>query len=223
MVRSRKTEGPPFVKVCGLADRRSAEAALKAGADYLGLVFAPSPRQVRTETVAEVVRAVAARWVGVFVDAPIERIEESARVLDLAAIQLHGSEDSATCREVRRRVGRPLWKALPWTGDPSRLLAYANVVDVVLLDAGGPGRGGTGVELPWREIALRYPRSHRPVPLVLSGGLYDENVAEAIAIVQPDGVDASSRLESAPGLKDPARVERYVAAARRQVQTGTER
>ncbi|MGH7572027.1 MAG: phosphoribosylanthranilate isomerase [Gemmatimonadota bacterium] len=222
-MRTRKRAGPPFVKVCGLADRRSAEAALKAGADYLGLVFAPSPRQVRTETVAEVVRAVAARWVGVFVDAPIERIEESARELDLAAIQLHGSEDAATCREVRSRVGRPLWKALPWIGDPAPLLAYANVVDVVLLDAGGPGRGGTGKELPWGEIAARYPRSHRPVPLVLSGGLHDGNVAEAIAIVLPDGVDASSRLESAPGLKDPERVERYVAAARQRVDEERER
>ena len=216
-MRARKNEAGPFVKVCGLADQRSARTAVQAGADYLGLVLAPSPRQVRTETAVEVVGAVPARWVGVFVDAPVERSEEAARELDLAAIQLHGSEDSATCREVRTRVDRPLWKALPWTGDPGPLLAYANVVDVVLLDAGGPGRGGTGVELPWREIAARYPRSHRPVPLVLSGGLHGDNVAEAIAIVQPDGVDASSRLESAPGLKDPARVERYVAAARRRV------
>jgi phosphoribosylanthranilate isomerase len=220
-VRPRKLEGRPFVKVCGLADQRSARTAVSAGADYLGLVLAPSPRQVRTETVVEVVRAVPARWVGVFVDAPIEHIEEAARELDLAAIQLHGSEDTSTCREVRSRVGRPLWKALPWTGDPALLLAYANVVDVVLLDAGGPGRGGTGVELPWREIAARYPRSRRPIPLVLSGGLHGDNVGEAIATVLPDGVDASSRLESAPGLKDRDRVERYVAAARGPIPEGT--
>lgn len=212
--------GPPFVKVCGLADRRSAEAAVRAGADYLGLVFAPSPRQVRTESVAEVVEAVHARWVGVFVDAPVERIEAAATALDLAAIQLHGVEDPPTCREVRSRVGRPVWKALPWTGDPAQLLAYANVVDVVLLDAGGPGRGGTGIELPWDEIAARYPPARRPVPLVLSGGLDGGNVARAIAVVRPDGVDASSRLESAPGLKDPERVERFVAAARSRMDEG---
>lgn len=215
-------EGSPFVKVCGLADRRSAEMALRAGADYLGLVFAPSPRQVRTETATDVVRAVPARWVGVFVDAPVERIEESARALDLAAVQLHGSENPAVCREVRSRVGRPVWKALPWTGDPAPLLAYANVVDVLLLDAGGPGRGGTGRELPWEDIAARYPVSRRPVPLVLSGGLHGENVAQAILLVRPNGVDASSRLESAPGLKDPARVERYVTAARGRAPERTE-
>lgn len=213
-MRRRRRRRTPFVKVCGLTDRRSAAAAAQAGADYLGLVFAPSARQVRTETAAEVVRTVPARWVGVFVDAPAARIEESARTLDLAAVQLHGSEDPATCREVRDRIGRPLWKALPWTGDPAPLVAYANVVDVVLLDAGGPGRGGTGIELPWEEIAAAYPPARRPVPLVLSGGLDSRNVALAIAIVEPDGVDASSRLESAPGLKDARRVRRYVAAAR---------
>jgi phosphoribosylanthranilate isomerase len=206
---------PPFVKVCGLADRRSAEAAVRAGADYLGLVFAPSRRQVRPETAAQVVAAVRAKWVGVFVDAPVERIEESVRTLGLAAVQLHGSEDPATCRAVRQRTGRPVWKALPWTGDPAPLMAFANVADVLLLDAGGPGRGGTGSELPWAEIAERYPSARRPVPLVLSGGLDADNVAEAIAIVGPDGVDASSRLETAPGLKDPERVRRFVESARR--------
>ncbi|HET9581600.1 MAG TPA: phosphoribosylanthranilate isomerase [Gemmatimonadota bacterium] len=210
-----KQPAPPvFVKVCGLADRRSAEAAVRAGADYLGLVFAPSRRQVRPETATQVVEAVRAAWVGVFVDAPLERIEESARVLGLAAIQLHGSENAATCRAIRERTGRPVWKALPWTGDPAPLMAFANVVDVILLDAGGPGRGGTGDELPWSEIAERYPRPRRPVPLVLSGGLHAGNVAQAIGIVLPDGVDASSRLESAPGLKDPERVRLYVENAR---------
>jgi phosphoribosylanthranilate isomerase len=215
---------PPslFVKVCGLADRRSAETAVRAGADYLGLVFAPSRRQVRPETAAQVVGAVQARWVGVFVDADVAKIEESARALDLAAVQLHGSEDAATCREVRERTGRPVWKALPWTGEPAPLMAFANVADVLVLDAGGPGRGGTGTELPWAEIAERYPRARRPVPLVLSGGLHAGNVAEAIAIVGPDGVDASSRLETAPGLKDPERVRRYVESARRSAEPEVE-
>lgn len=206
-----------FVKICGLTNEADAVHAASAGATALGVVFAPaSPRCITADVARAIVKAVPGDVpvVGVFVDAPLERIEESARVLGLAAIQLHGSENAATCRAIRERTGRPVWKALPWTGDPAPLMAFANVVDVILLDAGGPGRGGTGDELPWSEIAERYPRPRRPVPLVLSGGLHAGNVAQAIGIVLPDGVDASSRLESAPGLKDPERVRLYVENAR---------
>lgn len=205
-----------LVKVCGVRRAAVARAALEAGADRLGLVFAPSPRRIDPDEAAALVRSVPSGWVGVFVDAPDGTVARRAEALDLAALQLHGTESPETCRGLGETTGRPVWKALPWTGDPGRLAEYADAVDAILLDAGGGKHpGGTGRTLPWDDIAARLAPDRRAVPLILAGGLDAGNVARAIAACRPDGVDASSRLERTPGEKDPDRVRAFVDAARR--------
>lgn len=201
------------VKVCGITEPDVARAA--AGADRLGLVFAPSPRRVDEATAARLVRAVKAAWVGVFVDADVDRTLALAERLDLAAIQLHGSETPETCRRIRDGSGRPVWKAVRWDADPARVDAWAAEADALLVDAAEGDRfGGTGRALPWEDLADRWGRDRRPAPTILAGGLGPDNVARAIEALDPDGVDASSRLERAPGEKDPERVRAFVEAAR---------
>jgi len=204
------------VNVCGVRSAAVARTALEAGADRLGLVFAPSPRRIDPDEAEALVRTVPSAWVGVFVDAPDETMMRRAEALDLAALQLHGTESPETCLRLRETTGRPVWKALPWTGDPGPLAEYAEAVDAILLDAeGGKRRGGTGRTLPWDDIAAHLAPDRRAAPLILAGGLDGGNVARAIAACRPDGVDASSRLERTAGEKDPDRVRAFVDAARR--------
>lgn len=197
------------IKVCGVTSEEVARVALDAGADHLGLVLCPSPRRVTLERASRLVRAVPASWVGVFADAPLEQMARVARELGLAAVQLHGRESPEQCLAVRERTGVPVWKAIP--ADGGREGAYEAAVDALLLD---PGPGGSGRTLDWDVVGARFPRSRRVVPLLLAGGLSPENVARAIREAEPDGVDASSRLELAPGLKDPGLVSAFVQEAR---------
>ncbi|HUP20621.1 MAG TPA: phosphoribosylanthranilate isomerase [Gemmatimonadota bacterium] len=197
------------IKVCGLTEPAGARAAREAGADFLGIVFAPgSPRRLDPARAAALVARVPAAWVGVFVDPVPSDVARIAGALELAAVQLHGDESPDRCREIRAAAGVPVWKALGPGAGP--LEDWAEAVDAVLLDSGAGG----GRPLPWRDLAARLERRRPAVPLFLAGGLEASNVAEAIAVLAPDGVDASSRLERSPGLKDPARVRAFVAAAR---------
>lgn len=203
------------VKVCGIADDGSARAAAEAGADYLGLVFAASPRRVSPQEAERLVAAVPAAWVGVFVDPDPDIVVSLVDRLDLTAVQLHGGETPETCRRLRAAIGRPVWKAVPWDVAPTAVEAYATAVDLLLVDAAGGTRpGGTGRALPWEALAERLPAARRPLPIFLAGGLGPDNVSRAIEIVSPAGVDASSRLERAPGEKDPRLVRGFVSAAR---------
>ncbi|CAN5245390.1 MAG: phosphoribosylanthranilate isomerase [Gemmatimonadetes bacterium] len=207
------------IKVCGVTDPNAAMAAVAAGADFLGLVFAASIRGVSPDRARRLVSGCPARWVGVFVDPSIEEVSGIASTLDLAALQLHGRESPGFCRDLRSATGRPVWKALPWTGAADSVHPYddGQVADAILLDTPaslGEEGGGTGRALPWKEIAERMPPEKRSVPLFLAGGLDSTNVRRAIDIVRPEGVDASSRLESAPGVKDPALIRAFVTAAR---------
>lgn len=211
---------PLTVKVCGITDPGAARAAIDAGADYLGLVFARSPRRVDPVTAARLVETVAADWIGVFVDPDPEDVVDLAERLGLHGVQLHGDESPETCRSIRLTCGRPVWKAIRWNLEPARLEAYAEVADALLFDAArGERFGGTGRTLPWKRLASRLPGRPRRVPVFLAGGLDSDNVAAAVGAVDPDGVDASSRLEKAPGQKDPDRVRRFVAAARAAVES----
>jgi phosphoribosylanthranilate isomerase len=197
------------IKICGITSEEVARAAIDAGADHLGLVFCASPRRVTLERAALLVAGVPASWVGVFADPSLEEVAGAARELGLAAVQLHGHETPALCGAVRERVGVPVWKAItPAGAGPA---AYEPTVDALLLDAGS---GGTGRTLDWSAVGTRFPRARRIVPHLLSGGLSPSNVARAIREAGPDGVDASSRLELAPGIKDPRLVTAFVREAR---------
>ena len=200
----------PFrIKVCGITTVEAAEAAVEAGADHLGLVLCPSARRVSPERAVDLVSRVSAAWIGVFVDALLEEMTGLASDLDLAAVQLHGREPPELCDAVRAATGLPVWKALV-PGLREMAPDYHDVVDALLLDA---GRGG-GRTLDWAAVGEEFPRASRRVPVVLAGGLDAGNVGEAIRAADPDGVDASSRLESAPGEKDPDRVRAFVRCAR---------
>lgn len=198
------------IKVCGITSEEVARAAVDAGADHLGLVFCASSRRVTLERAALLVAEVPGSWVGVFVDAPLEEMTRAASELGLAAVQLHGHETPQECRAVRERIGVPVWKAIP-TAAEGAVDGYEAAVDALLLDA---GPGGTGRTLDWAVVAARFPRARRVVPLLLAGGLGPGNVARAIHEALPDGVDASSKLELAPGVKDPALVTKFVRQAR---------
>ena len=202
-----------IVKICGITNLDDALSAVEAGADALGFNFyRRSPRYVAPEEARRIVAELPHELmkVGVFVNGGGP--EEVARVADevgLTAVQLHGDEPPEYCRALG---GRFVIKALrAGSGfEPESVLEYE--ADAILLDAfSDHERGGTGLVVDWdvaRRVRELVPR------LFLAGGLGPENVADAVGAVGPYAVDACSRLESAPGRKDPARVRAFVAAAR---------
>jgi phosphoribosylanthranilate isomerase len=209
---------PVRVKICGITNRADAELAAELGAWALGMIFyEPSPRSCSLEQAQAIAAALRRRVAlcGVYVNAQLERVVSDSEALGLSLVQLHGDEGPSYCAEIARRTGTRVIKAAQVSspGDIRALERYH--VDFHLLDArprrGAPAplRGGTGETFDWRMLAER--RSH--VPLILSGGLNDVNVAEAIALAHPYAVDSASGTESAPGHKDPARLRAFIEAA----------
>lgn len=200
------------VKICGITNLADALLAVDAGANALGFNFyRMSPRFVEPEVVRKIVRQLPldVLTVGVFVnEAEPESVVRTANEAEVAAVQLHGEESPDYCRALQ---GRFVIKALR-VGDgynPEQAVRYP--VDAILLDAFDPvTRGGTGRTCDWTLAR----RTRELVPkLFVAGGLSANNVADAIAFVDPYGVDASSGLEISPGRKDVARVRAFVAAA----------
>jgi len=212
------------VKICGITGPESARVAADAGADAVGLVFAESPRRVTPDGAAAIVRALPP-WVtpvGVFVDTPTDEIRELAEAVGFTAVQLHGDEPAGAVAELGRlkvvkafRVGgeEDVQAACLWREECERL---GRLPDAYLIDARVPQgpKGGTGRPADW-DLAARMIDDKGFRPLVLAGGLGPDNVAEAIRRVRPWGVDGSSRLEAAPGKKDPDRVRAFLEAVRR--------
>lgn len=208
-----------LVKICGLRTVEHALAAVDAGADLLGLIFAPARRQVSPEAAAEIAQAVRSsprgpdvRLTGVFVNEAPARIAQLAETCGLDAIQLSGDEDVSVLRELGGR-GRLVLKAVRLAGAASEQgwLDEPERPDVRLhVDAHVPGEyGGAGVVGDW----VRAAELARLRPIVLAGGLSPANVAQAIRQVQPWAVDVSSGVESS-GVKDSAKIRAFVAAAR---------
>lgn len=207
------------IKICGINDRNSLDAALAARADLVGLVFFPSsPRALTPEAGAPLV-AVArgrARVVALVVDADDALLGEIAEKVAPDFFQLHGKESPARVAEARVRFGRPVIKAMPVSEprDLSGLAAYEAVADRILFDAKPPRDatrpGGHGQPFDWSLVA----GIKRRRPLMLSGGLSPDNVAAAIRVVHPDGVDVSSGVEQALGVKDPVKIRMFAEAAR---------
>lgn len=193
-----------LVKICGITTPGDAQAAVEAGADALGFNFWPgSPRYLSTEAAAKIMADVPAGvWkVGVFVDTTAEEADRCAVEAGLDVVQFHGSVETAP----RTRF----WQAVTAGEAGWRETMEASAAEAILLDApSGARRGGSGVPFDW-SLA-----SGLPYRIVLAGGLSPENVAEAIRLLRPWGVDACSRLESSPGRKDPAKMRAFVAAVR---------
>jgi phosphoribosylanthranilate isomerase len=208
----------PLVKICGMTRRADAEAAVAAGADFLGAILAPGGRRSVTPAHAGIIfGGLPARRVGVFVDADPGEILAAVDAAGLHVVQLHGDETPGQAAALRTR-GLTVWKALrPRGGDEMAAEAprWAGAVDALLLDGFSPdARGGTGHRFPWRQVAARLDALPAGLPLVAAGGLRPENVAEAVELLRPYAVDVSSGVEHAPGEKDPAAVERFIRAAR---------
>ncbi len=202
-----------LVKICGITNLEDAAAAVEAGADAIGFNFyRRSPRYIAPEDARRIVAELPATVisVGVFVNESepeqVERIMDSAR---LTAAQLHGDESPEYCSALS---GRFIIKALRAHVDFEPQVVKDYETDAILLDAyAKDARGGTGRVVDW-DVARRV---RELVPqLFLAGGLSPENIAEAIAAVEPYAVDACSHLESAPGKKDNERVRAFIAAAR---------
>jgi phosphoribosylanthranilate isomerase len=207
------------VKICGLTRVDDAELAQQLGAWALGMVFAPdSPRRCSLDQA----RAICARMrrkahlCGVFVNASLEQVIGTSEQLGLDLLQLHGDEGPAYCAEAARRSGARVIKAMQVSaaGDIRALERFH--VDYHLLDArsratrAGAPRGGTGETFDWRLLRAR----RATVPLILSGGLRADNVADAIATAAPYAVDTASGTEVAPGRKDPRKLAAFFDAVR---------
>ena len=196
-----------FVKVCGTTSEQDALLAVAMGADAVGFVFAPSPRQVATAVVRDIDRRLPPEvlTVGVFRDEAPERVVDIVSTAGLRGAQLHGRERPAQTQWVKARV--PVVIKAFAAGDPGIAEAGDHGADMVLVDSANPG---TGRVFDW-SLAEDVPASLR---LVLAGGLHPGNVAEAIALVHPFGVDVATGVESAPGHKDPRLVRAFVSAAK---------
>ena len=202
------------VKICGINDRAAFDAAVEAGADWVGFVFyPPSPRHVASETAA----ALSARLrtgpgrVGLFVDPADELVESVLGAVRLDALQIYAA--SGRVAELRARFGRPVWQALGIETEAD-LPVTAGSAERLVLEAKPPAEatrpGGNATQLDWS--VLRGWRA--PVPWVLAGGLTPDNVRMAVLATGATAVDVSSGVERRPGIKDPALIRAFVAAAR---------
>ncbi|MCX6339392.1 MAG: phosphoribosylanthranilate isomerase [Candidatus Aureabacteria bacterium] len=198
------------VKICGITNRDDAHAAVHAGADALGFVFAPSPRRVAPERAREIIGSLPlfVSTVGVFVDEDPASVREVVSFCNLRYIQFHGDEPPEICNAFGDRAIKAV--QIKDEGDLRGLERYH--VSAFLLDSHVAGRrGGTGTSFPW-ELAARVGSMGRSV--ILSGGLNSGNVAQAIRIAAPYAVDVSSGVESEPGKKDPALVREFIRIAK---------
>jgi phosphoribosylanthranilate isomerase len=196
-----------FVKICATTSAADAALAVDAGADAIGLIFAPSRRQVTVEEAREIVADVPDHvlTVGVFRDHLAREVLEIAEAVGLRAAQLHGSETPATSAEVHAHVP-VLIRGMP-AGDPQVDEIDRHGADVLLLDAPTPGGGEP---FDWSLVGDLTHR-HR---VLLAGGLRADTVAEAIRTVRPWGVDVASGVEASVGRKDPDALRAFVAAAK---------
>ncbi len=213
---------PLKIKVCGISDAQSLNWAIEAGADLVGFVhFAKSPRHLEIEAIVTLIAMARGQVesrvqsVVLLVD-PDDGLVSKISALEPDHIQLHGHETTMRVAEIKGNTGAMLIKALP-VGKPedlSSIRAYSNIADTVLLDAKPPAEatrpGGLGKVFDWDMLKQLDPG----IGFMLSGGLNPDNVAEAVARVKPRGVDVSSGVESAPGVKDEARIRAFIHNAR---------
>lgn len=207
------------VKICGIKTEAALKAACDAGAAYVGFVFFPkSPRNVSVAEAAAlaVETPIGVAKVALVVDPDDALLDEITRQVPLDFIQLHGAETPERVAEVRARYGLPVMKAIGIAGpeDVAKIDLYAAVADQLLIDTKAPKDaalpGGNGQTFDWTLARRKYWTK----PWMLAGGLTAENVAQAIAVTGSRQVDLSSAVESAPGVKDPAKIRAFMDAVR---------
>ncbi len=213
-----------WVKICATTNLPDAQDSVTAGADALGFIFAPSTRGIEVDAAVEIIAALPAEIdkIGVFVNATPERVGEIAKQCGLTGIQLHGDEPADQMQEYRQAAGqRKIIKTLQareLLNSPNALDSYLRArqsVDAILLDAGSPSqRGGTGQTFDWTSAAPIVAKVRAQMPVIIAGGLNPENVAEAIRLFAPWGVDVVSGVEREMGRKDEAKLRAFVGAVR---------
>jgi phosphoribosylanthranilate isomerase len=209
------------VKICGVDRPESVDAAVAAGARWVGFVFYPrSPRSVGPELAQQLARIVptGVRTVGLFVEPDDAWLERVVSMVPLDLLQLHGEETPGRVREIRAAWSIPIMKAIRIgeAADLDAVPGHAAVADRLLFDARPPKKvtalpGGNGIPFDWSLLAGR----HWPKPWMLSGGLTADNLAEAVGVTGATAVDVSSGVEDRPGHKDPALIRAFMAAAGR--------
>lgn len=205
------------IKICGITQADQARAIAKMGATALGFICVPgTPRYIAPAAIRAIVATLPVQpetgrvlcdRVGVFLNHSLEEICQIVTIANLNAVQLHGTESPDFCQQLRQLLPNIEFIKAFRIRAPEALIdtiAYANCVDVLLLDAYHPNLpGGTGHTLDWRSLQQFQP----PIAWFLSGGLHPDNVQTALSLIQPDGIDLSSGVESAPGIKNLAIVE----------------
>jgi phosphoribosylanthranilate isomerase len=201
------------VKVCGITRLEDAELAASLGAWALGFILWPGSKRHAEEAVAAgIARRVRRRveLVGVFVNPTLDEVARAVDAIGLSHVQLHGDEGPVFATEVARRTGAKIIKAARVAGAADLQALERFRTDYHLLDTKVEGmRGGSGQAWDWSLAAQRRSK----IPMILSGGLTADNVAEGIAAVGPYAVDVASGVEAEPGIKDHAKLEAFMAVA----------
>ena len=211
-----------WIKICGNTSLADALLAAEAGANAVGFVFAPSPRRVTAAQVAGITPHLPAEIekIGVFVDAEFAEIAGTVEQAGLTGVQLHAGGYGDLAKRVRDRFGPDLrlLQVIHFGADAAAELRAASAnphIDGILVDSRtATAVGGTGVAFDWEEAREAIFSPDKAIRLVAAGGLNPANVAQAIEILRPWGVDVVSGVESAPGRKDPRKVAEFVANAR---------
>jgi len=199
------------IKICGITRPEDAIAAVDAGADAIGVVLAPSPRQVSIERAAQIAAAVGplVSVVGVFVNPEREFVAQAVEQIGLSYLQFHGDETPEFCAHAPAPVIRALRVGTEF--DVDTVESVREHVVAILLDTYDPQiAGGTGTKFDWQAVPVLPGR----IPLFLAGGLSPDNVGAGIAALRPYAVDVSSGVEKAPGIKDHDAIRAFCAAVR---------
>jgi phosphoribosylanthranilate isomerase len=215
-----------WIKICGNTSLKDALLAVEAGADAVGFVFAPSPRQVTAAQAAAIARKLPAsiEKIGVFVDAALDEIYSVVRECGLTGVQLHFDAAPELPEKLRKYLGPQIriLHVVHFRADAAGLVAEQIArhvrnphVDAVLVDScTATAVGGTGAAFDWASARSTVFLDAKERKLIAAGGLNPANVAEAIATLRPWGVDAVSGVEASPGRKDPGKLKNFVAQAR---------
>jgi phosphoribosylanthranilate isomerase len=214
-----------WIKFCATTNLADAQASIEAGADAIGFIFAPSARRLDLASAAEIVASLPAQIekIGVVVNETPSRVAEIAERVGLTGVQLHGDEDAEHMPAFRRQLGkRKIIKTLQARELLGRgygealleeFLKLDEMIDAVLLDSGSPReRGGTGKVFDWGTTVPLVTEIRSKLPVIIAGGLNPKNVAKAIELFQPWGVDVVSGVERETGKKDPAKLKAFQAA-----------
>jgi phosphoribosylanthranilate isomerase len=218
------------IKLCGFTREADLIAARSLGVDYYGFVFYPqSPRYIAPQSAARLIALLASDGpstpVGLFVNHSARQVSDAVHASGVRVLQFHGTETVDFCEQLSQQLGLPYWKAIHVGSDTNsedllKLCLPYSSAQALLFDTASPAWGGTGHTFEWQKLAPLSTLNNVP-PLVLSGGLNAQNVAQGLALLKPWAVDISSGIEAVDaqgtamkGIKDPAKMAEFVSAVR---------